>query len=152
MKKLVLILLALIMCTAFVGCNNQNENNEETKTKHTVPATDAINDELEWAGILCDLQLNDSSGQCVLLSNDFEMFALSGSTDTDSYITMKVTDDAAKMLKALPQSEQMTLLINNIEVAKITIDPKTFDGKFEFGHSDSFSQLCEYSNIIRGLY
>ncbi len=152
MKKLALILLALIMCTAFVGCNNHNEQTKQTNTKHTVPATDAINSELEWAQILCDLQLNDSKGQPVLLTNDFEMFALTGSTDTDSYITIKVTDDATNMLKALKQAEQMSLLINNIEVAKVTIDPNSFDGKFDFGHDDSFSQLCEYSNIIRGLY
>ncbi len=152
MKKIALIMLALVMLTAFVGCDTSDDKTQETKPQHTVPPTDTINSSVEWASVLCDLQLNDSKNEPVIIGDDFEMFALMGSTDTDSYITIKVSDNAKEIIKAMPDCNNMKLLINNVEVATISIDPATFDGEIEFGHSDTFSQLCEFANIIRGLY
>lgn len=155
MKKILILLTLCAVCLAFASCKDDTPANSQQPSaapKHTVAPTDVIHNELEWAPVDCDITLNTKDSQPVLINDDFDTFALVGNTDEDSHIVIKLTDDAASALKTMTELSDMPLLINNVEVAKITIDKNTFNGEITFGEKDTISQLQEYANIMRALY
>ena len=153
MKRFVIILTLIILCLSFTACKEEAVKETPTQPeKHTIAPSEIINNELEWAAVDCDIALNNAQAEPVLMGDDFDTFALCGSNDEDSYIVIKLSDDATKAVKTMPETENMPLLINNVEVAKINIDPANFNGEITFGENDTINQLQEYANIMRALY
>lgn len=153
MKRIILSLTLVILCLTFAGCKEEEAAPPApTQTQmHTIPPTEEINSELEWAPVDCDIVLNNSESQPVLYGDDFDTFALVGTNDDDSYIVIKLSEDATNAVKAMEKSDDMPLLIDNVEVAKISLDPTNFNGEITFGIDDTILKLQEYANTMRAL-
>lgn len=151
MKKLALFALILILCLVFTACTEDTTPTESTN--HTLPPTEATvsTQEYEWAEIDCVITMTDESGNVVLQLDDFVTFACVGSTDTDSCIKLKLTDDASSELKSMGNATY-TVDIDSTTQETVTIDTKTFTDEIEIGHDLSYEQVCELATTIRGLF
>lgn len=151
MKKLTIIALVIMTCILFCACGEKEE--KEPNTTHTIPPTQAAVAEPEWAEVDCDIILaNPENMETILYAEDFETFAVIGTTDEDSYIKIKVTDEATKMIKTLGELPTLQLIVNGDTIADITIDPATFNGEIEFGEDTPYEVLCQCASFIRGLF
>lgn len=151
MKKLTLIALLIITCVLFCAC--EKEEKEQNNSTHTIPPTQAVIVEPEWAEVDCDMILaNPETMETVLYAEDFETFAVIGTTDEDSYIKIKVTEEATQMIKTLGELPSLQLIVNGDTFADITIDPATFNGEIVFGEDIPYDVLCQRASYIRGLF
>ena len=156
MKKSTAILLVLTLilslCVVLTGCKEEKTPAPDTTT-HTLPPTQATIAEPEWAEVLCDIALFETATNTpVILNDDFDTFALVGSNDADSYIVLKVTEDALNTIKTNQSLSDLQLIINGDTVADIAIDPATFTGEIKFGENHPYDSLCILASQIRGLY
>ena len=156
MKKSTAILLVLTLilslCVVLTGCKEEKTPAPDTTT-HTLPPTQATIAEPEWAEVLCDIALFETATNTpVILNDDFDTFALVGSNDADSYIVLKVTEDALNTIKTNQSLSDLQLIINGDTVADIVIDPATFTGEIKFGETYPYDSLCTLASQIRGLY
>ncbi|MBQ8860447.1 MAG: hypothetical protein IJ015_03810 [Ruminococcus sp.] len=152
MKKLTVILLALLMCVFFSACNKPDVEVEETTT-HTIPATQPPLIEPEWAEVNCDIALIDpNTNTTILYGEDFSTFAVIGTTDEDSYITIKTTDAATQIINSMDELPTLQLVINGDTRGDIVLKPDSFTGEFSFGHNLPYEALCQLASSIRGLF
>ena len=157
MKKYTAIILALTLvlslCLVFSGCKEEQPTAEPDTTTHTLPPTEAIDVEPEWAEVDCDIALfQTATSSPILYSEDFETFALVGTNDADSYIVLKLTDDAVNTIKSTQDLSDLQLIIYGDTVADIVIDPTSFTGEIKFGETYPYDSLCTLASTIRGLY
>ncbi|MBR2714824.1 MAG: hypothetical protein IKB73_01300 [Ruminococcus sp.] len=154
MKKLTLIILAIMMCVMFASCAKEEVNNDDkSSTTHTIPASESVNEaEPEWAEIDCDMTLVDAQGNIVLSGSDFETFALVGTNDDDSYILIKTSQEATDIVKTADPSSTLDLCINGNTVGGGSISPSEFNGEIKLGEDMTYETLCELANSIRGLF
>ncbi|MBQ2971078.1 MAG: hypothetical protein IJE16_00835 [Ruminococcus sp.] len=153
MKKTALI-LCIIFCVLFTtACSGQEDPTTET-LPHSIPATQPVVLEPEWAEIDCDISLVDAdTSNILLMAEDFETFAVVGTTDEDSYIVLKTTSDAVSMMQATSYvPTNLQLVVNGETKADITIDFSSFNGEITFGEDMTYESLCELASIIRGLF
>ncbi len=154
MKKrfLLLITLILMICVVCTACAEPEVEikNEET-TAHTLPPTEIITVEPEWAEVDCDIALVDSDENIVVSAEDFETFAVIGTDDSTSYIAIKVSDEATSIVKAM-SSADLSLKIEGEYVEKDSIPTTNFTGEIKIGHDMSYQELCELATTIRGLF
>lgn len=151
MKKLLIFTAIIMMCICMAACVADTTPTEETST-HTLPPTETVaNLEPEWAEIDCNIKLINADSQVILSAEDFETFAVVGTNDDDSYIVVKVTDQAIDTVKSSDLSNS-TISINDEYSSAISIDTETFEGKIEFGYEWSYDELCLIASSIRGLY
>lgn len=151
MKKLSLIATIIMMCVLFCACAQETVTETEN-TAHTLPPTQSIVTEPEWAEIDCDIALLDNSSNLILSSTDFETFAVVGSTDDDSYILLKVSEQATEMLLTMQDKNELYITVNGEVVASANIDTATFDGEITVGEDMTYDSLCELATTIRGLF
>lgn len=152
MKKLLIFTTIIMMCLSLVACVGDTTPTEEETSTHTLPPTETVVAvEPEWAEVNCDIKLINGDSQVILSSEDFDTFAVVGTNDDDSYIEIKVTNDAVDIVKS-SDLENATISINNKYSSSVTIDISTFDGKIEFGSPWSYDELCSLASTIRGLY
>ncbi len=153
MKKTALILCVIICVLFTTACTKQKDPTTET-LPHSIPATQPVVLEPEWAEIDCDISLVDvDTNSIILMAEDFETFAVVGTTDEDSYIILKTTDDAVNMMQATSYvPSNLQLVVNGETKADIAIDFATFNGEITFGEKLSYESLCELASIIRGLF
>lgn len=154
MKKLAIILVVIIMCFAFTACKDESEptTTAETSVVHTLPPTEVVTDEYEWAEVDCDITIFDENGNAIVYPESFETFAVVGSTDEDSYIKLKVTDEAKDVLSAIDSKENLALMINGDTYGDVTYCGEPFNGEIEIGHSFAYEQICNIATVIRGLF
>ena len=152
MKKLALI-LCIIICVLFTTACTREEPTTET-LPHSIPATQPVVSEPEWAEIDCDISLVDAdTSNIILMTENFETFAVVGTSDADSYIVLKTTDDAVTMMQATSYAPtNLQLVVNGETKADISLDFTTFDGEITFGEDMTYESLCELASIIRGLF
>lgn len=153
MKKAALI-LCIIICVLFTtACTQQEESTTET-LPHSIPATQPVVSEPEWAEIDCDISLVDADTNTVyLMAEDFETFAVVGTTDADSYTVLKIADESVAVLKTTSyQPSNLQLVVNGETKGDITVDFATFNGEITFGEDMTYESLCELASIIRGLF
>lgn len=156
MKKLTAIILVLTLILSLSvmlsGCKEEKVPAPDTTT-HTLPPTQASITEPEWAEVNCDIALFETATNTpVILNDDFETFALVGTNDEDSYITLKVSEDALNTIKSNQELSDLQLIINGDTVADLVIDPQTFTGEIKFGETYPYESLCVLASSIRGLY
>lgn len=156
MKKSTAIVLVLTLVFSlsimFSGCKEEKAPAPDTTT-HTLPPTQATIAEPEWAEVNCDIALFETATNTpVILNEDFDTFALVGTNDADSYIVLKVTEEALNTIKANQALSDLQLIINGDTVADIVIDPATFTGEIKFGENHPYDSLCILASQIRGLY
>ena len=148
MKKLTIILTAILLCVIFAGCASNTEPTEPS-VSHTIPPIEETTSEYEWAEIECELALTDSEGNTLLYSEDFTYFAVVGSTDEDSYIVLQLTEDAQAMLSSVDTTAvSLTIYGDTVSDVKVSDDKSTVT----FGNSIPYATLCEYATTIRGLF
>lgn len=155
MKKISIFLLIttiLSICILCCACGEQPTEETQAPTIHTMPPTTSLTIEPEWCEIDCNLSLIDTDSNEVISENDFDTFALCGSDDTNSYITIKLSEQGTQIINSLSAPTELSLIIENTVLTKVTLDPATFNGEFDFGDDKSFETLCEYANTIRGLF
>lgn len=149
-----IIVLALILsaCMLITGCS-KDETPQVDNTTHTLPPTEAVTSEPEWAEINCDIALIDAStNTTIIFGEDFDIFAVYGTTDEDSYISIKVTQEATDIINSTQDLSQVQLVINGDTVGDITLKPGSFTGEIAFGHDFPYENLCILASSIRGLY
>ncbi len=154
MKKRLLLLITLIImiCVVCTACAEpENEVKSGETTVHTLPPTEVITVEPEWAEVDCDIALVDSEENIVVTAEDFETFAVIGADDSTSYIAIKVSDEATSMINAM-SSTDLSLKIEGKFVEKDSIPTTNFTGEIEIGHDMSYQELCELATTIRGLF
>lgn len=152
MKKLTLIILAVLLCVAFSACAEKEEVIEEN-TAHTIPATQPVVAEPEWAQVDCDISLVDADTNTVILyAEDFTNFAVMGTTDDDSYIILQTTEDGKNTVNSMTEVPSLQLVINGETKADVTFEVGAFTGEIEFGHALPYQTLCELASTIRGLF
>lgn len=152
MKKTALF-LCIIICALFTtACAGQDPTTENLP--HSIPATQPVVLEPEWAEIDCDISLVDAdTSNIILMAEDFETFAVVGTTDEDSYIILKTSDEAVTMMQATSYvPTNLQLVVNGETKADISLDFATFNGEITFGEDMSYESLCELASIIRGLF
>ncbi len=152
MKKILSLLAVVLVCVSFCCCTNKEDITPtvEPTTTHTIPPTENASTEYEWAEIDCELALNDKGGNAVLYAEDFTTFAVAGSTDEDSRIIVKVTDEATDMINTIGAAD-LSLTINGESCDDVTF-PEEFTGEFEIGNNMTYEQVCELATTIRGLF
>ncbi len=151
MKRILSIIAVTLVCVCFASCTNKEApSNTDATIAHTLPPTENVSTEYEWAEIDCELAINDKDGNAVLYAEDFTTFAVAGSTDEDSYIIIKVTDEATDMINTIGTSD-LSLTIND-EVCDDVCFPEEFTGEFEIGKAMTYEQVCELATTIRGLF
>lgn len=151
MKRILSIIAVTLVCVCFASCTNkETPSTTDATIAHTLPPTENVSTEYEWAEIDCELAINDKDGNSVLYAEDFATFAVAGSTDEDSYIIIKVTDEATDMINTIGTSD-LSLTINN-EVCYDVCFPEEFTGEFEIGKAMTYEQVCELATTIRGLF
>ncbi len=159
MKKITAIILTLTlilsMCIIFTGCLAEDEVTDNVST-HTLPPTESsitTTAEPEYAEVACDIALIQSTtNTTILYADDFETFALVGSNDNDSYITLKLSDTATDIIKSTPDLSSLQLVVYGDTCGDVEIDPTTFTGEIAFGYDYSYEALCNLASTIRGLY
>ncbi len=152
MKKLTVILLAILMCMVLGACNESQNPIDETTT-HTIPATQPVVAEPEWAEVDCDIALIDpDTNTTILYGEDFSTFAVIGTTDEDSYITIKTTDMATNIVNSMADIPALQLIVNGETKGDVIIEAGSFDGEITFGHDYPYEALCELASTIRGLF
>lgn len=152
MKKLTIIILAIIMCVTFSACTKTETAVEETTT-HAIPATQPVIAEPEWAEVDCDIALIDANtNTTVLYGEDFTKFAVMGTTDEDSYIVIETTDEAKDVINSMTEIPTLQLVINGDTRGDIVIKVGTFTGEISFGHDFPYETLCQLAITIRGLF
>lgn len=153
MKKLLCILAVVLVCASFCSCTNKGDTTPtaEPTTTHTLPPTENTTTEYEWAEIDCELALTDKDGNTVAYADDFETFAIVGSTDDDSYIIVKLTDEATDIINTTSDVSELSLSINGEVYSDVTF-PDEFTGEIEIGNNMTFEQVCELATTIRGLF
>lgn len=143
-----------MLCTVVLcSCNKEPEvTPTEAISIHTLPPTTA-EAEPEWCKIDCDISLNDDKGAIVVSSEDFDTFALIGSNDNDCALRIKVTDTGADIMNLSYQQgvTKLSLNINGKKFADIALNEESLDGEFDIKGKYTFEQLCNWSNVIRGL-
>lgn len=154
MKKLLIFTTIIMMCICMVACTGNTtptEPTEETST-HTLPPTETVAEiDPEWAEVNCNIKLLSGNSNVILSGEDFETFAVVGTNDDDSYIVVKVTEQAIDTIKS-SDFDNAVISINDTYNSSVNIDKSTFDGKIEFGSPWSYEQLCTIASNIRGLY
>lgn len=149
MKKLTILLLTVLMCVFFAGCQGDTQPSAEPTESHTIAPTEISTTEYEWAQIECEISLFDSEGNTILYSEDFTNFAVVGNTDADSYIILQLTDDAQSMLSTIDTSSvSLAIYGDTMADVKVSEDKSTVT----FGNSIPFESLCEIATTIRGLF
>lgn len=154
MKKIIASIIIMLLCISLFGCSQTQEiiPTEEPTKAHSIAPTEEYLVEPEWAPIDCNITLNDKDNNIVVPSYDFLTFALEGSTDEDSRILLKLSDEATDMLKQNSESLTLTLTINDTPIEDVVISPDTFNGEFEIGASYSYQDTCDLATTIRGLF
>lgn len=157
MKKFtaIVLVLTLILSLSLVltGCQEDEKTSAPDTTTHTLPPTQATIAEPEWAEVSCDIALFETATNTpILVNEDFQTFALVGSNDEDSYIILKVSEDAVNTVKSTQELSDLQLIINGDTVADLVIDPETFTGEIKFGENHPYDSLCVLASQIRGLY
>ncbi len=148
MKKLTIILTAILLCVIFASCAGNTEPTEPP-VSHTIAPIEETVSQYEWAEIECELALSDSEGNVLLYSDDFTYFAVVGSTDEDSYIILQVTQDAQAVLSTVDTSAvSLTIYGDTVADVKVSDDKSSIT----FGNSIPYATLCEYATTIRGLF
>lgn len=150
-KKIAILLLAVMIVFTLSACAQSTDEVVEETSAHTIPPTQAVTTDYEWAEIDCDITLTDADSNVVAFADDFEMFALVGTNDDDSCIRLKLSENATSMLCSVGE-QTLTVSINSQVVDSVTISPDTFDGEFEICSDLSFESLCELATTIRGLF
>ncbi|MBQ8056761.1 MAG: hypothetical protein IJ275_00320 [Ruminococcus sp.] len=156
MKKITAIILALTLvlstCLVITGCSEEEAPQVDNST-HTLPPTEAVVIEPEWAEVDCDIALIDAStNTTIIYGDDFDTFAVYGSTDEDSYIAIKVTQEATDTVNSTQDLSNVQLVINGDTAGDIVIKPGSFTGEIAFGHDFPYENLCILASSIRGLY
>lgn len=156
MKKTTAFILVLTLilsaCMLITGCSEEEIPQVDTTT-HTIPPTEAGTIEPEWAEVNCDIALIDAStNTTIIYGEDFDTFAVYGTTDEDSYIEIKVTQEATDVINSVQDLSEVQLVINGDTVGDITLKPGSFTGEIAFGHDFPYENLCILASSIRGLY
>lgn len=155
MKKITALALVLTLilsiCLFVTGCSK--DKSQDDNTVHTLPPTEATQAEPEWAEVDCDIALIKSlTSETILYGEDFETFAVYGTTDEDSYIEIKVSEEAVGVVNSAQDLSNLQLIINGDTVADIVIKPETFTGEITFGQDMPYESLCTLASSIRGLF
>ena len=157
MKKTTAFILVLTLilsaCMLITGCSKDEQPPQVDNTTHTLPPTQAVTVEPEWAEVNCNIALIDASTNTTIISGeDFDIFAVYGTTDEDSYISIKVTQEATDIINSAQDLSEVQLVINGDTVGDITLKPGSFTGEIAFGHDFPYENLCILASSIRGLY
>ena len=156
MKKLFLLIPAVLLCVLLCSCSENTQPTEapvteiivtEAQQVHTIAPTE-LEPEIEWCPVEdCKLYFNDSDGVTVLNEKDIQMFALSGSDDSAQMI-FRLSEEAKAMMEAAEPTESFTVVLNDEEIGTAYFS----ENKVELTLSGlGFERLCEIATAIRGL-
>ena len=155
MKRITALLLALLLCAALAACSSSQTQPtvateapaaETEQQKFTLaPKIEQI--EPEWSPIDCELYLADENGDEYAAADEFECFALAGSSDEDGALLFKPTEELLTRI-GLDDTFHTAwhLYIEGEEIGEMTLeeDQFTLSGM-------PFSDLCELATLIRGV-
>ncbi len=147
MKKTTLLIIVALLCVLLVSCKKETP---PENTLHTMPPTENSSLEPEWAQIDCDIALLDSNLEVVLLMDSFDTFALV--EDNESYIIVRVTDDAKKQLCSATTINDYSITLENEVIADVTVDPDTFNGEFIIGKGMPTEDVYILCDRFRNFY
>lgn len=133
------------------ACEKNTEPTEPTIT-HTLPPTENVSVDYEWVEIDCYMTISDADNNVIVNPEDFTTFAVVGSTDEDSYIIVKVSDEATATLNSVADKSQLFLLIGGDSFGDVSYGDGEFTGEIELGHSLPYEQVCNLATTIRGLF
>ena len=154
MKKIIALMCVGLLAVSITACKNDPQPTEvpnETEV-HTLPPTENISDDYEWAEIDCYMTISDADNNVIVNPEDFTTFAVVGSTDEDSYIIVKVTEQATEALNNVADKSQLFLLIGGDSFGDVSYGEGEFTGEIELGHSLPYDQVCNLATTIRGLF
>lgn len=154
MKKFIAIICVVLLAVSFTACKNDTQPTEATNETevHTLPPTESVPDEYEWAEIDCYMTICDQDNNVIVAPEEFTTFAVVGSTDEDSYVIVKVTDEATATINNVTDKSQLILLIGGDSFGDVSYGDGEFTGEIELGHSLPYEQVCNLATNIRGLF
>ena len=154
MKKLIAFLCVILMAICMTACNNTSDTTEtiaETQT-HTLPPTESVSDDYEWAEIDCTMTITDSENNIVVYPEEFTTFAVVGSTDEDSYVIVKVSEEATTAINNVADKSHLFFLIGGDSFGDVSYGEGEFNGEIILGKSLPYDQVCNLATTIRGLF
>lgn len=154
MKRFIALLCVIILAFCITACGNEAETTTPTDATiiHTLPPTENVSTDYEWAEIDCYMTISDYDNNAIAGPEDFTTFAMVGSTDEDSYIIVKVSDSATDALNNIADKSQLMLLIGGDSFGDVSYGEGEFTGEIELGHSMTYEQVCELATTLRGLF
>ena len=79
-------------------------------------------------------------------------FAVVGSNDEDSYVIVKVSDEATDALNNVADKSQLCFLIGGDSFGDVSYGDGEFTGEIELGRTLPYEQVCNLATTIRGLF
>lgn len=155
MKRILALLCVAILVFSLTACKGNSDVTDTTTQAtemHTLPPTENVSTDYEWAEIDCYMTISDYENNAIANPEDFTTFAMVGSTDEDSYIIVKVSEEATTALNNVADKSQLLLLIGGDSFGDVSYGEGEFTGEIELGHSMTYEQVCELATTLRGLF
>lgn len=152
MKRLCLILTAVLLTAIFTGCSGGSfatATEPPTQAPTDAPYIDTQLDEPEWTLAEGELQLNDSTG--VIAENaDILYFAIVSNTDGSQELRFRLSDEMAEKLKGFEPSGRYFITLNGDTVGNAILNDDCTVATV--GKDDANGSITDLATKIRGLY
>lgn len=151
MKRLCLILAAVLLTMVFTGCGGSFATATEppTQAPTDAPYIDTQLDEPEWTLAEGELQLNDSTG--VIAENaDILYFAIVSNTDGSQELRFHLSDEMAAKLTGVEPSGSYFITFNGDTVGNAILNDDCTVATV--GKDDANGSITDLATKIRGLY
>lgn len=155
-KRITLLFVVLIFVLSISACGekkDEKKSTEEATQLHTMISRKSDSDD-EWCKIYAEVSLKDKDKNDILTSSDIDSFTLKGNTDNNSYISIKIKDEALDMLKYMyktQKGETLSLYIAHKKLCDIKFTEDILKGSIDIGKDIPYTTLCQWSSALRGL-
>lgn len=150
MKKILLMMTALLMLAAFAGCNN----GKAPSSQETAPAATAAKyvdtslQEPEWTLAEGNVQLEDKDN-IYAEKKDIESFAIVTNTDGTQELRFRMNSETATMLKKQSADNQYYITLDGARIGDATLNGDCTEAVVK--QENVIGNITELASKIRGL-